>query len=69
MLEILTIEPITWITWTPKKPSDFPCMVCKQEIATQKLTCLLSKIVTLNLVVCHSCARLEAAEIMETIKE
>ena len=34
----MQIEPITWEAWTPKEPKDFPCMVCRKEIATYRIT-------------------------------
>ena len=68
MLEILTIEPIAWKTWIPQTTSDFPCMVCKVELASIRLLCEMNT-VRLNLSVCPKCALVEPAEIMETIKE
>ena len=55
----MRIEPITWKTWTPTEPKDFPCMVCRNAIATHKITnfVIYPNIfpVSLTLVTCEEC--------------
>ena len=69
MLEIISKKPITWKTWTPTTAKDFPCMICRSELATIWLKCELNGVVRLNLAVCHRCTLKTPIEIMEVIKE
>ena len=45
------IKPIRWKTWSPQVPSDFPCMLCKNEATLQVQICDLY-----NLLLCEKCA-------------
>lgn len=65
---ILEIEPIIWKTWSPQIAENFPCFVCRKELATvfiklQKGTAII------KLPVCESCSKKEIAELEEDLRK
>lgn len=51
-----TIKKITWRTWKPFKPNDFPCMICKDEIAEYSVNIKdKDSPLLMNLVLCGKC--------------
>jgi len=58
-----TIERITWKTWQPVTPADFPCLVCRHEPHKQAVYHVCLKGVY-NMVMCEDCANLSAGELL-----
>lgn len=53
-MQILETERISWKTWMPTKPSDFPCMICHAREATHRVK-IREGALTLLLCVCAGC--------------
>lgn len=52
--QLIDIEKITWKTWVPKCPEDFPCFNCGKEIAIYRVKYEQGKsIITIN--ICETC--------------
>jgi len=61
-MKILDCEEITWRTWRPFATGDFPCTICRREIATIRIT-TKGNGVTVKREVCNECKhRIERGE-------
>ena len=61
-MDIISIEPIVWKTWKPHIVKDFPCFVCRKEIATIFVKLQKDQIIV-KLPICELCSKKEIANL------
>lgn len=78
-MKILEILPITWKTFPPHQPNDFPCQMCHSAIATINLKCQIDTtchVQKLDVSVCGDCANTDLGDMeaklrggLQTVKQ
>ena len=53
-MQITSTERISWKTWMPESPEDFPCMICHQMEAEYRVKVREGEL-SLTLCVCPGC--------------
>jgi hypothetical protein len=61
-----TIKRITWKTWQPVTPADFPCLICRHEPKREAIYHVSIGYYNFvaNFVACEECAKLSAGELL-----
>ena len=68
-MHIIEKKAIAWKKiYEPKHTIDFPCMLCRSDLATIRIKCQMEDSIV-QLVVCQKCANLTPTEILDRIKD